>query len=218
MKRALVTLLALLLITVVQLSLTGCSEEQEELIPGPDPDQEDLTLPDLEDDELIQPDDGEDRDVEPDRVQLAPDYFWLWLQHGILSLSSGEEIFGPDLFESDLGFIKEFTPGDSFRGELFWIADYSDVFALQSLTLLFDVDYFENYEYQHTVTFEFDIDRLTPEPGDDGLQVLPLQLTDEEPGLRVNLWSLTLGKEQESSFTTDPISYIAVEIEVIALD
>lgn len=150
-------------------------------------------------------------------IQVAT-YYWPWISHGQVALSSGEIIIGPDLFESELGFIGEFSPGDSYEGRLVWRVEDTDVFTLEWISLIFDVDYFEQNEWESVNSFEFMIDNLQPEPGDDGIRELPVNVTEMHDSFEVTIRNIVLGKESEGSFSTDPISYIAFDITMHVLE
>jgi hypothetical protein len=148
----------------------------------------------------------------------AANYYWPWISHGQVELSSGEIIIGPDLFESELGFIGEFTPGDSYEGLLVWRVEDTDVFMLEWISLVFDVEYFEQSEWKSSSIFEFKIDSLQPEPGDDGIQEIEVNITDLYDSFEVTIRSIELGKESEGNFSTDPISYIAFDISMRVIE
>lgn len=194
------SLILLLLITV------GCS---------PDP-----VVPDepTVDEPVEEPEEIEEEETEaetPDAPPVSvPTYYWPWISHGLLDLSSGEVISGPDLFESELGFIAEFTEDYSYEGWLYWLVEDSDVFELDWVTLSFNVEYYEDYEWQYELNYDFEIDNLQPEPADDGVQEFTVNIVDRQEDFEVTVKRVVLGKEQEGSFTTDPINYIALEIEM----
>lgn len=150
-------------------------------------------------------------------VQVAT-YYWPWISHGQVALSSGEIIIGPDLFESELGFIGEFTPGDGYEGRLVWRVEDTDVFTLEWISLTFDVDYFKQSEWNSVNSFEFMIDNLQPESGDDGVRELPVNVSELHDNFEVSIRNIVLGKESEGSFSTDPISYIAFDITMRVLE
>ena len=152
-----------------------------------------------------------------DSIQVAT-YYWPWISHGQVELSSGEIIIGPDLFESELGFIGEFTTGDSYEGRLVWRVEDTDVFTLEWISLIFDVEYFEQSEWESVNSFEFMIESLQPEPGDDGIRELPVNVSELHDSFEVTIRNIVLGKESEGSFSTDPISYIAFDITMRVLE
>ena len=192
-------LIALLLIT------SGCrpdpvvpDDPPEAVVEGPDENGEDAN--------------GDEEVVEP--PHSAATYYWPWLSHGLLELSSGEIVAGPDLFESELGFISEFTQDYSYEGRLYWLVQDTDVFALEWANLSFSVEYYEDFEWQHELTYEFQVEELQPEPADDGTQEFTLNLVEQHEGFEVTLVKIIMGKEQEGSFTTDPINYVALDIKM----
>ncbi len=144
------------------------------------------------------------------------DYYWPWLSHGNLLLSSGEAILGPDLFESDLGFIAEFPVGTEYSGRVIWLVEDSDVFALEWVDLSFDVEYYEQNEWVFAVTFDFMIENLQVEQDDEGLQEFSLDLYDEQEGFAVRIEKILLGENMEGEFSTEPIDYVALDITMIA--
>ncbi len=193
---------------------------------GPEPD----IIEDIVEDELNGlpedgndlPDPGEPDPVEPEDPVKEPagtpdTYYWPWLSHGHLDLSTGEVIAGPDLFESDLGFISEFTEGDSYEGRLVWITRESDLFALQWVTLSFNVDYFEESDWVANLAFVLEITDLQPEPGDKGIQEFALDINDQQHDFEVAVTGISLGKSQEGSIGTEPIDYIALEVKMRVL-
>ncbi|HED24049.1 MAG TPA: hypothetical protein ENN91_02895 [Firmicutes bacterium] len=146
------------------------------------------------------------------------DYYWPWLSHGNLLLSSGEAILGPDLFESDLGFIAEFPAGTEYSGRVIWLVEGSDVFALEWVDLSFDVEYYEQNEWSFMVTFDFMIDNLQAGQDAEGLKELPLDLYDQQDGFAVRIDKIVLGKNQEGDFSGESIDYIALDITMVAKD
>lgn len=148
----------------------------------------------------------------------ASTYFWPWVSHGQLVLSSGEVIIGPNLFESDLGFIAEFTRDHSYSGELYWLVEKSDVFELEWATLTFDVEYYEQGEWEYDIDFVFDIDDLQPRASAEGVQEFDLDLVEEQDGFKVTISRVRLGKNRESSFGEEPIDYVALDIEMKAVE
>ncbi len=167
----------------------------------------------------------EEQELEPGFEESAAEeqfpastYFWPWLSHGQLVLSSGEVIIGPDLFESDLGFIAEFTRDHSYSGELYWLVEESDVFDLEWATLTFDVEYYEQGEWEYDIDFVFDIDDLQLRASAEGVQEYALDLVEEQDGFKVTISRVRFGKNQESSFGEEPIDYVALDIEMKVAD
>jgi len=214
-------LLVLVLTVLLALLSIGCSPDPEN-DSDPDPvDDPDLVDPELEDQveedpELDEPDYPEE--VEVDEPLITSNYYWSWIYHGQLLLSTTEIIDGPHLFESDTGFIIEYTKAHGFNGELVWLVNESDVFELEWITLNFDVDYYDNNELEFELYFSIEIEDLRPEPGDQGIQSFEPGIVEEQDGFEVVIDKVILGKEQESSFTTDPIDYVALKIEMNVVD
>jgi len=177
-------------------------------------------LPEADNDlpEPDEPDPIEPEDPVEEPAGTPSTYYWPWMSHGHLDLSTGEVIPGPGLFESELGFIAEFTEEYSYEGLLVWLVTDSDVFALEWVKLSFNVDYFEDSEWAADIAFDFEIDNFKPEPGDDGLQEFPVSLVEQEQGFEVAVNKILLGKEQESSFSTGLINYVALEIAMRVVD
>ncbi len=146
-------------------------------------------------------------------------YYWPWISHGMLDLSSGEVISGPDLFESDLGFIDEFTADKQpFKGRLLWLVKDTDVFTLDWIRLSFNVDYYDQHEWEFEIHYLFEIDGLLPELADDGLQEFAVDLVDRQEGFEVVISKVLLGKEQKGNFSNDPINFIALDLEMRVID
>jgi hypothetical protein len=146
-------------------------------------------------------------------------YYWPWISHGMLDLSSGEVISGPDLFESDLGFIDEFTADKGpFAGRLVWLVQDTDVFTLEWIRLSFNVDYYDQHEWEFDIHYQFEIDGLLPEPADDGLQEFAVNLVERHEGFEVVVKKVLLGKEQKGNFSNDPINFVALDIEMRVID
>jgi len=148
----------------------------------------------------------------------APPYYWPWISYGHLDLSTGESILGPDSFESGLGFIAEFTEDYSFDGLLVWTVEESDVFAIEWIRLSFNVEYYEQDERLFDLYYEFTIEGLQPEPNEDGIQEFFVDRIDLQEGFEVVIKKVILGKEQQSAYKTDPIDYVALEIEMNVVD
>ena len=146
-------------------------------------------------------------------------YYWPWISHGMLDLSSGEVIPGPDLFESDIGFITEFAADKQpFAGRLVWLVKDTDVFTLDWIRLSFNVDYYDQHEWEFDIHYQFEIDGLLPEPADDGLQEFAVDLVERQDGFEVIIKKVLLGKEQKGNFSNDPINFIALDLEMRVID
>lgn len=215
-KIRMLTLVFLLALLIV-FAGTGCDPE-----PGVIEDIVEDHLNGLPEDDNDLPDPDEPDPIEPEDPVEEPagtpsTYFWPWMSHGHLDLSTGEVISGPDFFESEPGFMAEFTEDYSYEGRLVWLVDESDVFALEWVMLSFNVDYFEDSERAADIAFDFEIENIQPVPGDDGLQEFTVSLVQQEQGFEVAINKIILGKEQESSFSTGLINYVALEIEMRVL-
>ena len=145
------------------------------------------------------------------------DYYWPWIDHARIELSSGEVIEGPDIFESDYGFIKEYAINDSYVGQLVFRVEESDVFSLKWINLQLDVDYFQAGQWVLSRSLTFSADDFIAEAADDGLQEYSLNLGEQAEGFAVNIKKLQLGKETGGSFSTEPLNYVAFEIEMKAV-
>ncbi len=189
---------AVILIFVVN----GCSPDQ--LFP------EEIIIDENEED----PDQLEEVDPVLEEPPAVSAHYWPWISYGHLDLSSGEVILGPDPFESDLGYIAEYTEAYSFDGLLVWLVDTSDVFKIEWITLSFNVEYYDQNERLFELYYEFAIEDLQPEPGDDGLQEFAVNLVDRQEGFEVMINKVLLGKEQQSSFSGNLINYVGLEIEM----
>lgn len=200
---------AVILAAALLLIDAGCTPDPE---PVDDPDEDPVEENETE---IPEPDDEE---IEVEDPEMAANYFWPLLSHGQLVLSSTEVIDGPHLFESDPGFIGEFTRDTDYSGRLMWLVNQTDVFELEWVTLTFDVEYYVGHECEFELNFMFEIEDLDPEPEDEGKQIFEVGLAEEQEGFRVEIDRVILGKEQEGSFTADPIDYVAFEIELTVVD
>lgn len=208
----------LLLICLVFLFLffsAGCSPEP--VITDPPLDIEE------ENDHIEEENNDETEEVEPPKekpVDVSA-YYWPYLNLGNLFLSSGEFVPSPDIFESDPGFIAEFTPGYSYKGRLVWLVEDTDVFVLEWVTLLFDVEFFEHNEWVYELNFDFlieDFDLIALDTVEEGFQQFELDLSERQENFEVTIHRIMFGKGQESSFFSDPINYVALEIEMVAVE
>ncbi len=169
---------------------------------------EELDHDDLSVEEII------DEDLMP---SYSSSYYWPWIHHGTIVLSSGEAIFGPDILESDQGFISEYPSGSSYRGKLVWIVDETNIRNIEWLTLAFDADYFEANEWEYSLSFDYRIE--VPFIDDDGdIFEFDLNLVEQKENLKIVISKLILAEEQEGAFITKPIDYLALEIEMIVLE
>ncbi len=169
-------------------------------------------------DELEEIDQHESEQLPLEDFVIVTDYYWPWANHGQVELSSGEVILAPDIFESDYGFIGEFTESDAYEGRLIWRVQESDVFSLEWISLEFDVDYYNQSEWESSSHFKFLIEGLSPEPADAGLQEFPINMREQQDDFEVVIKTLCLGKEEEGSFSTEPINYVAFDIEMRVIE
>ncbi|MBW6463034.1 MAG: hypothetical protein ACNA7Z_07105 [Dethiobacteria bacterium] len=168
--------------------------------------------------EVADPDPVTEEEGSAEEPAMIVTYYWPWVSHGQVELSSGEIIIGPDLFESDHGFIGEFTVGSSYDGRLLWRVDSTDLFLLEWVSLTFDVDYYNQAEWESSSTFYFRIDDLQPEPGDEGLQHFTVNISERHEDFEVKIKQVLLGKEEEGSIAAEPLNYIAFDIEMTVID
>ncbi len=193
-------LLFVSLLVVILVVPSGCSPDPEEKPVGNEEPVEEEAPP------------------EKEPPVMAATYFWPWLSHSRLVLSSGEVIDGPNLFESDTGFVAEFTEDYYYSGRVVWLVDKTDVFKLEWITLTFDVDFFDLHEWEHDFAFQFNVEDINVRPGDEGTREIALNLVEEQHGFKVTLDSLILGKKQESDFATEPLDYVALVISLSVVD
>ncbi len=203
--QAYITIIILWFLLLGVLTLAGCTPDQEieDVIPI---------------DELENVDQSDSVQAPVEEIVIVTDYYWPWINHGQLELSSGEVILGPDIFESDYGFIGEFTENVAYEGRLIWRVEETDVFSLEWVNLEFDVDYYNKSEWESSSHFIFLIEGLAPEPADDGLQQFPLNLREKIENFEVIIKTVYLGKEEEGSFSTEPINYVAFDVEMKVVD
>lgn len=212
-------LVSLALICLILLTGTGCRPDPDTAVDPVPNNHVDEEEPE-EDDPLIddpEPEDPLDEDEEKDPL-LTDNYFWPLLSHGQLTLSSRELIDGPSLLESDSGFVAEFTKDHEYSGRVFWLVDQTDVFAIEWLTLTFDVEYYSGSDEVLDLQFNLDLDNLKPDPGDEGLQEFDVDLVEEKEGFKVAIDKVVLAKEQESRVTSDPVDYVALDVEINVVD
>jgi len=164
------------------------------------------------------PDSETDEEPSPEDSLAVTTYYWPWISHGQVVLSSGEIIIGPDLFESDPGFIGEFVPGTNYDGRLLWRVENTDLLLMEWITLTFDVDYYIESEWESTSTFHFQLNDLQPEPMNGGRQQLQVNLSERKEDFEVTIKQLYLGIEEVGNIAKEPISYIAFDIEMKVVD
>ena len=204
---------AVLLLSVFISAAAGCGdlsmpveesapEKLEDEVVEPDPLQEELQIDDKS---------------EPEKALLT-DYYWPWISHGHLVLSTGEIVLGPDLLQSDLGFIGEFPPGRSYSGRLVWPIIDTDLSDLEWAELTFEVEFYLDNQWHHNLNFSFDLEEIRPVSGESGLQEFPLDLYEEQEGFTVRITGMVLAKNQEKEIAPEPISFLALDVEMIAQD
>jgi hypothetical protein len=197
------------LLTALLLLNTSCSFDApavEEII------ADEVTMVELFENETANGDDL------PDDTPSLARYYWPWLSHGQLLLSSGEIVVGPDLFESDLGFIAEITEDHGFEGRLVWMLDESDPLLLEWIMLNFFVEYYEDNNRLADMEFQFTIDQFQLNPEDPQLQEFTLDLTDEQYGLEVRLSRVLFGRAHESAVTGALLNFVALDLEMRVAD
>lgn len=163
-------------------------------------------------DDPILDDQDEETDEETDK-----DYFYPWIAFGTMVLSTGEVIEGLDIFESDIGFIDNYTPDFSFKGDLVWLATESDVLEVDQVSLSFEVFNYYVEESADNFNLEFNIlidDFLENNPASGpGVNSYELDIVENMEGFEVKITRITFGKEQEGELG-EPVDYIALEMEL----
>lgn len=204
---------AAVLLLAVFLSAAGCGDLSTPV--------EEIAPEELEG-EVIEPDPVEIEAQADDKAESEPslltDYYWPWISHGQLILSTGEIVLGPDLLQSDLGFIGEFPPGHSYGGRLVWPVLDTDLSDLEWAELTFEVESYQDNEWHHNLNFTFSLEEIRPVPGESGLQEFPLDLYEEQEGFSVRITGMVLAKNQEREIAPEPISFLALDVEMIAQD
>lgn len=205
--RPAVSLSFFIVFTVILIfAVIGCSPVQL--------DPEEPISEDPEEPEEIICEEPVDDESTADKPLTDTTHYWPWISHGHLDLSSAEIIPGPDLFESDPGFIAEFTEDYSFDGLLVWPVKETDVFTLEWIMLSFNVDYYDLDEQLFELYFEFIIEDLQPEPGDEGIQEFTVNLSEQQRCFEVVIKKVLLGKGQESKVSAATIDFVALELEM----
>ena len=204
-----VILLSGLLMAVLLIFIGGCTPD-----PEPIDDPEDDFVEEIE---IEEPDIIED---EPEKEEPEPviNYFWPLISHSQLVLSSTEIIDGPNLLESDTGFVGEFTRDSEYAGRIIWLVDKTEVFEIEWILLTFDVEYYARHELQFTLNYMFEIEDLKPEPDHESLQVFDVSQVEEQEGFRIKIDQVILGKGQEGNFTADPIDFVALDFNITVVD
>ncbi len=219
-RQVLVSFLIIFLFAMLLITAAGCDPEtdvigdivEEELN---DHDPNDVEEADPEEPDLLEPEETTD-----EVTGTPPTYYWPWLSHAILDLSSGEVIPGPDIIMSDPGFMAEFTEDYSYEGQLYWVVEGSNVFTLEWLHLSFSVDYFDDSDIARELNFEFRIEDIEPtEDAEDaesveeaGLQEHAVDYSESIDGFAVEINRIILGRGQESSISAESVDFVALEI------
>lgn len=216
-----VSFIILFVLAVLLITAAGCDPETDVI---GDMVEEELNDRDPDDVEEVEPDEPDLLDPEEPAEEVTgtpPTYYWPWLSHAILDLSSGEVIPGPDIIMSDPGFMAEFTEDYSYEGQLFWVVEDSNVFTLEWVHLSFSVDYFDDSDFVRELNFELRIEDIEPtedaedaEPAEEaaGLQEYEVDYLKIVEGFAVEVTSVILGRGQESSISAEPIDFVALEI------
>jgi hypothetical protein len=190
-------LLGLVLVMVMLFALAGCGAEEEAAAIDPDPEE------------------TETEDVGEDEGDEDEPYFYPWISHSTLMLSTGEALYMVDLFESDMGYIGDFTKGHSFNGTLVWIVEESNVFDVEWLELLFDVDdhHYDGFDDQFLIEFMIPIENFfdnNPAAGPD-VESYELDIVENIQGFEIKISRITFAQNQED-FQGDAINYVSMEV------
>lgn len=204
-----IILLSGLLMTFILIIIGGCTPDPE---PIDDPEDDFIEEIEIEEPDIIE-DEPEEEEPEP-----AINYFWPLISHGQLILSSTEIIDSPNLLESDTGFVGEFTRDSEYTGRILWLVDKTEVFEIEWVLLIFDVEYYARHELQFTLNYMFEIEDLQPESDQEGLQVFDLGQIEEQKGFRIKIDRVILGKGQEASFSAEPIDFVALDFNITVVD
>lgn len=168
-------------------------------------------------DDSLDYNDSTDEDFIIEDPRAVSTYFWPWIHYGRLVLSSNELISGPDLFESDQGFINFFTENYYYNGKLVWIVEESDIYELEWVHLSFDVYYYENNEFAYDIYFDIEIDIRQSEidPGSGhGIHRFTVDILEQQRGFVLEITEIILGSNQESRVSGITIDYIALDVEM----
>ncbi|GEM_PF-1418135 len=214
-----VSFLIIFLLTMLLIAAAGCDPATDVIGDIVEEELNDLDPDDVEEVDPEEPDLLEPEEPADEVTGTPPTYYWPWLSHAILDLSSGEVIPGPDIIMSDPGFMAEFTEDYSYQGRLFWIVEDSNVFSLEWVHLSFSVEYFDDSAFVRELNFEFRIEDIEPtedaEPAEEtGLQEHEVEYLKIVDGFAVEINSVILGREQESSISAEPVDFVALEIKM----
>lgn len=220
----------LIFLLAMLISIAGCDPDTdvigdivEEELNDFDPD--DVEEADPEEPDLLEPEEPSD-----EVTGTPPTYYWPWLSHAILDLSSGEVIAGPDIIMSDPGFMAEFTEDYRYEGRLFWVVEDSNVFTLEWVHLSFSVDFFDDSDFARDLNFEIRVDDIEPledaeeaedtedtedaEPAEDiaRLEEHEVEQLKTVDGFVVEINRVILGRGQESNISAEPVDFVALDI------
>ncbi len=226
-RQHLVSFVILFIFTLLLITAVGCDPETDVISDIVEDEINDTDPDDVEEADPEEPDLPEPEEPAEEITGTPPTYYWPWLSHAILELSSGELIAGPDIIMSDPGFMAEFTEEYSYEGRLFWLVEESNVFTLDWIHLSFNVDFFDDSDFARELNFEFRMDDFEPteevqgiDPAEEAIWLMDyeadyLQIVD---GFAVEINSIILGKGQESSIGVDLVDYVALEIVMYVED
>lgn len=192
------------LIALILMLSTSCDLEtmEEEILP------EEIIFSDLEEEE--QPSEVSS----PDEPSTAEKYYWPWISHGQLVLSSGEVIIGPDLLESDPGFIAEISEDYFFEGRLVWLVKESDPLDIEWVSLHFFVEYYEGLDRGEDIEFQFMIDQFDLKPDGTKVQEFKVELYEQQYGFETRINSIAFGRDQHSEHAEAMLNFVALDVEM----
>lgn len=220
-RHVLVSFLIIFLLAMLLIAATGCDPETDVIGDIVEEELNDLDPDDMEEFEPDEPDPFEPEEPADEVTGTPSTYYWPWLSHGIMDLSSGEVIPGPEIIMSDPGFMAEFTEDYKYEGQLFWLVEDSNVFTLEWVLLSFSVDYFENGDLARELNFEFRIDEIEPteeaeepEAAEEAAELQEYEVNYSKiiDGFAVEINKVVLGREQESSISAEPVNFVALEV------
>ncbi len=221
-RQVLVSFLIILFLAMLLITAAGCDPETDVIGDIVDEELNDLDPNDVEKADPEEPDLLEPEEPTDEITGTPPTYYWPWLSHAILDLSSGEVIPGPDIIMSDPGFMAEFTEDYSYDGQLFWVVEDSNVFTLEWVHLSFSVDFFDDSDFARELNFEFRIEDIEPtEDAEDPEPALDAKLQEHQvdylkivDGFAVEIDRVILGRGQESSVSAETVDFVALEINM----
>ncbi len=180
----------------------GLDALEEEILP------EEIIASDLEDEE--QPSEVSP----PDEPSTVKTFYWPWISHGQLVLSSGEVLIGPDLFMSAPGFIAEISEDYFFEGRLVWLVEESDPLAVEWVSLHFFVEFYEGLDRAEDIEFEFMIDQFDLKPDGPEVQEFKVELNEQQYGFETRINSIAFGRDQQSEHTEAMLNFVALDVEM----